>query len=394
MATNYTKLTKCVACDNHQLEQVLSLGAQPLANNYHNGDAGKKYPLVLNLCRQCSHTQLSVAVDPNLMFKHYLYVTGTSQTLRDYCDWFAQMVSGQIPTGTMCDIASNDGTQLDSFAKLGWKTMGIEPAENLVKDYKHYVINDFAQNVVDPLQLDVITAQNVLAHTADPLGIMKNIKKWLKPRGRAFIQTSQANMFKNGEFDTMYHEHISFFCSSSMAALCHRAGLKLINVQKTHIHGTSYVFTVTHDDGNHQDFFSIDPERYKMSTYQKFADDAINTLRAFKYRVREFKKKGYKVVGYGAAAKGMTVLNAGGIALDWIVDDNELKVGKMTPGMNTPILGSRTIAVDVPIVCVPLAWNFFDEIKAKVSHARGELPTVFYKYFPKQEIYEQKHINA
>ena len=394
MATNYTKLTKCVACDNHQLEQVLSLGAQPLANNYHNGDAGKKYPLVLNVCKQCSHAQLSVAVDPNLMFKHYLYVTGTSQTLRDYCDWFAQMVSGQIPTGTMCDIASNDGTQLDSFAKLGWKTMGIEPAENLVKDYKHYVINDFAQNVVDPLQLDVITAQNVLAHTADPLGIMKNIKKWLKPRGRAFIQTSQANMFKNGEFDTMYHEHISFFCSSSMAALCHRAGLKLINVQKTHIHGTSYVFTVTHDDGNHQDFFSIDPERYKMSTYQKFSDDALNTLKAFKFRVDEFKKMGYKVVGYGAAAKGMTVLNAGNIELDWIVDDNELKVGKMTPGMNTPILGSRTIAVDVPIVCVPLAWNFFDEIKAKVTNARGELPTVFYKYFPKQEIYEQKHIDA
>jgi hypothetical protein len=201
-------------------------------------------------------------------------------------------------------------------------------------------------------------------------------------------------MFKNGEFDTMYHEHISFFCSSSMAALCHRAGLKLINVQKTHIHGTSYVFTVTHDDGNHQDFFSIDPERYKMSTYQKFADDAINTLASFSNRVKAFKKMGYKVVGYGAAAKGMTVLNAGKIQLDWIVDDNELKVGKMTPGMNIPILGSRTIAVDVPIVCVPLAWNFFDEIKAKVSHARGELPTVFYKYFPKQEIYEQKHINA
>ncbi len=260
MAKNYKPLTKCVACGHNKLQNILDFAPQPLANNFHNGDAGESYPLGINVCENCSHAQLTVAVNPDLMFKHYLYVTGTSDTLKSYCDWFADMVSMQVAPGLVCDIASNDGTQLDSFAKLGWQTMGIEPAQNLVKDYKHYVINDYAQNVKDNLQLDVITAQNVMAHTADPLGIMKNIKKWLKPNGKAFIQTSQANMFKNGEFDTIYHEHISFFCSSSMNALCQRAGLKLINVQKSHIHGSSYIFTVGHDDGVHKDFLSIDPE--------------------------------------------------------------------------------------------------------------------------------------
>ncbi len=109
-------------------------------------------------------------------------------------------------------------------------------------------------------------------------------------------------------------------------------------------------------------------------------------MKSFKYYVQEFRNKGYQIVGYGAAAKGMTVLNAGDIQLDWIVDDNPLKVGKQAPGSNTPILGSHTIAVDEPIVVVPLAWNFFDEIRQKVELRRTGMPTVYYKYFPKQEI--------
>ena len=131
---SYTTLDKCVACGGSNLEQFLDLAKQPLANNYHDGSgAGDSYQLGLNLCTDCYHTQLPVSVDPKAMFDHYLYVTGTSQTLRDYCDWFAEFVDARedIDHGNILDIACNDGTQLDSFRKLGWKTFGVDPAKNL-----------------------------------------------------------------------------------------------------------------------------------------------------------------------------------------------------------------------------------------------------------------------
>ena len=131
---SYTTLNKCVACGGSNLEQFLDLAEQPLANNYHDGSgAGDGYQLGLNLCTDCYHTQLPVSVNPTAMFDHYLYVTGTSQTLRDYCDWFAQFVTDreQLTHGNVLDIACNDGTQLDSFRKLGWKTFCVDPAKNL-----------------------------------------------------------------------------------------------------------------------------------------------------------------------------------------------------------------------------------------------------------------------
>ena len=381
---DYKQLNKCVACDSGALESVVDLGAQPLANNYHSGEGGgTAYPLEMMVCKQCSHCQLSVAVDPEIMFKNYLYVTGTSQTLRDYAEWFAQMVNTEMPTGKMCDIASNDGTQLDAFKDLGWETMGIEPAVNLVKDYKHYVINEFAQNVTEPLQLDVVTAQNVLAHTADPLGILTKIKSWLKPNGRAYIQTSQANMFKRFEFDTIYHEHISFYCASSMTALCRRAGLEIIKVQKTPVHGTSYVFTLQHAECTlPQDHLNADPERYNQATYDLFADNTYKTIMRLQYAVREARQRGMTIVGYGAAAKGMTVLNAASkVQFDFIVDDNPLKQGLFTPGTDLPILSATALDMDEHLFVVPLAWNFYSEIQQRVRKIRGDKPTTYYRYF-------------
>ena len=148
--TSYITLNECVACGGSNLEQFLNLDKQPLANNYHDGSGGgDEYPLGLNVCKDCWHTQLPVSVDPKIMFDHYIYVTGTSQTLRDYCDWFANFVTERedITNGHLLDIACNDGTQLDSFRKLGWKTYGVDPAKNLfeiAKDKVSYLIKKTA----------------------------------------------------------------------------------------------------------------------------------------------------------------------------------------------------------------------------------------------------------
>lgn len=381
----YKELNNCIACGwQFGLQPVLDLGSQPLANNYEKEPCKvDEYPLALNHCPNCDHAQLSVGVKPELMFKHYLYVTGTSQTLRDYCDWFAMYVGKGIHPGKVLDIASNDGTQLDSFAKFGWDTTGIEPADNLVVDYKHKVHHDFAENLELDETFDIITAQNVMAHTAHPVKIMAKIKQWLNPNGTAYIQTSQANMFKNGEFDTMYHEHVSFFCVKSMTALANRVGLDLVNVEITPIHGDSYLFVLKHKP-------SHDVERYLPETYKQFSKKANRVLKQFADAVNDYRSQGYTICGYGAAAKGMTVLNAGNIKLDFIVDDNPIKVDHYTPGTNIPIVATDRIQDIEKLVIVPLAWNFYKEIKSNCIERRPGLSTVFFKYFPEVQI-EKEH---
>jgi len=390
---SYTTLNKCVACGGSNLEQFLDLDKQPLANNYHDGSgSGDQYPLGLNVCKDCWHTQLPVSVNPKEMFDHYLYVTGTSQTLRDYCDWFAEFVDARedIDHGNILDIACNDGTQLDSFRKLGWKTFGVDPAKNLFEialDKGHMVRNAYWP--ISYPQMDVITAQNVCAHTPNPLEFLEGVKTSLAPNGTAYIQTSQSQMYQRNEFDTTYHEHISFFSANSMNTLAKRAGLVLTDIVITPIHGDSYVFVLKHQGAEVMDTVkqTIDKEdkeyRHSESFYKMFGMNADTILNHLKDLVQRCQKEGTPVVGYGAAAKGMTVLNAKDIQLDWIVDDNELKQGLLTPGTNIPIKSRDSLDIDDHIVVIPLAWNFFDEIKSNVEQIRGNKSTQYVQYFPK-----------
>ena len=167
---NYTEKTSCRVCSSKNLRQVLDLNDQPLANSYHKGVKQQSFPLVLNLCEDCFHLQLSVVVDPNLMFKDYLYVSGTSKTLHDYFVEFAKICEKTRPNGTsVLDIACNDGTQLDKFKERGWNTFGVDPAENLhsLSNKNHDVVCDYwSQNVAAKMSrvYDVLIAQNVFAH--------------------------------------------------------------------------------------------------------------------------------------------------------------------------------------------------------------------------------------
>jgi SAM-dependent methyltransferase len=389
---SYTTLDKCVACGGSNLEQFLDLAEQPLANNYHDGTGGgESFRLGLNLCTDCYHTQLPVSVDPKAMFDHYLYVTGTSQTLRDYCDWFAQFVTDreQLTHGNVLDIACNDGTQLDSLRKLGWKTFGVDPAKNLFEialEKGHMVRNAYWP--ISYPQMDVITAQNVCAHTPNPLDFLEGVKKALTVNGTAYIQTSQSQMYQRNEFDTTYHEHISFFSANSMNTLAKRAGLVLTDIEITPIHGDSYVFVLKHEGADVKSSVTetIRKEgtegRHNSMFYKQFGINAESIVRKLKDLVTRCQAEGTPVVGYGAAAKGMTVLNANDIQLDWIVDDNELKQGLLTPGTNIPIKDKSSLDIDEHIVVIPLAWNFFNEIKANVEEVRQDKSTQYVQYFP------------
>jgi 2-polyprenyl-3-methyl-5-hydroxy-6-metoxy-1,4-benzoquinol methylase len=369
-----------------------------MANSFleNENDEELTFPLKLNLCRDCFHLQLSHAVNPDLLFRNYLYVSGTSQTLRDYFNWFANLAFDyyQGTPKSVLDIACNDGTQLDSFKSAGLTTYGIDPATNLhpISSANHEVICDyFTSEYVEHFKsknLDIINAQNVFAHNDYPLDFLKQCKEIMHDNTVLFIQTSQANMVENNEFDTIYHEHLSFFCANSMNELAKRAGLYLIDVAKTPIHGTSYlfVFSKTPRDNKVEDILAAERNAglSTPATYIEYARKAQQVVKDLKDTIVAYRSEGYVIAGYGAAAKGMTLVNFGNIALDFIIDDNPLKQGRFTPGTHDPVVGIEMLdeCKDLNIAFVPLAWNFFDEIKTRIKAKRDNTNDVFIRYFP------------
>jgi hypothetical protein len=396
---NATELKECLACGSSHLTQVLDLNNQPLANSFIKDIEAHEdvFPLTLNLCTACSHLQLSHAVNPDLLFKNYLYVSGTSQTLKDYFDWFAKFTLNYVEEPqNVLDIACNDGTQLNSFKELGMTTYGIDPATNLhpLSSVDHDVICDYlTRDHIEYLhsqRLDIINAQNVFAHNSYPLEFLKICKDIMHNKSVLFIQTSQADMVKNNEFDTIYHEHLSFFNANSMQALATRAGLNLIDIIKTPIHGNSYVFVFSKTATPRDSVAKMLDEERKLGmqdnqTYIEYAEKAKRVVTDLKEVIERYRKNGFKIVGYGAAAKGNTLLNFGHIELNFIIDDNPLKQGLFAPGMHTPVLSIDSlnqIPLDVDILFVPLAWNFYTEIRDRIKTVRDNKYDVFVKYFP------------
>lgn len=379
----------CFACDSTHLTSVLDLGEQPLANSYITDTSHPEevFPLTLDFCESCTHLQLSHTVHPDHLFKHYLYVSGTSKTSMDYFNWFVNFTKEYVPDGkNVLDIACNDGSQLDQYHNAGFNTYGIDPATNLLNlsSKKSKVICDYltSDNIKSfNVMFDIIIAQNVFAHNDYPDKFLLYCKDALHDDGCMFIQTSQANMIANNEFDTIYHEHLSFYSVESFCAIAKRCGLNVIDIKRTSLHGTSFVFVLSKTKPDRSEFFINQETRLSVDLLNVYSKKCKEITDNLKTTIEEYKSQGYTVIGYGAAAKGNTLLNFGQINLDYIVDDNKLKHNMFTPGMHIPIKHPDVLTQETKnIIIVPLAWNFYEEIKQKVKQRTSNVK--FIKYFP------------
>ena len=395
----FTKLKNCLACNSKNLRQVLDLNLQPLANSYLSNKhlKEKKYPLKVNACLNCNHLQLSIAVNPKKIYQNYDYVSGTTDTYKKFMKKFfrfcIQSNKKKFLYKNILDIGCNDGSQLDVFKSNNFKTYGVDPAKNIFKisSKKHNVICDFFnKKVVAKInnKFDFIISQNSFAHNPKPIEFLKNAKELMHEKSLLIIQTSQADMCRNLEFDTIYHEHINFFNINSMNKLIQRSKLKLDNVVKDPIHGSSYLFVIKRYSDQKKIYKLLKKEKFlNFKYYKNWGKRCKETVKKIKYKIDNISKKNI-IIGYGAAAKANTFLNFSKVKFEIIIDDNKLKQNKFCPGSKIPIKSLNFIKnYKKNIYIVPLAWNFYKEIKKRVISVRKKNKDKFIVFFPKFKIF-------
>jgi len=387
------------------------MGAQAPANllvEAGEGD-GEAFPLTFHACEACGHGQLGYFVDPSVLFRRYLYASGTSRTLNEYFDWFAARVAalvGEEPC--VLEIACNDGSLLARLKAHGVRATGVDPAANLVDGARRRgleVICDFWPTPqLDGRRFDAIIAQNVLAHTPDPLHFLTRVRESLEPHGVCLVQTSQAAMLSNGEFDTVYHEHCSFFTVASMRALAQRAGLLVRRVSLVSVHGTSLLCWLTRpggilraDDPFAEAPFGVDVQHFTApevcgtiddlrQAYRSFGDRARERMAAVRAHIHSARAEGREIALVGAAAKAISFARAAALDPDRIYDEAPLKIGRRIPGI-APLVQPLTDIAELrrETMFIISAWNFREELEAKVRALYQPPNAAFLTYFPRLE---------
>lgn len=382
----YTELNKCLACGGEDLNLVLDLDFQPPANSFTRRPEDKlpRYPLQTMFCKACSHTQLSVAVDPAELFRDYIYVTGTSAWLTDHLSRFAyDWVDSQTK---VLDIGCNDGTLMRAVIEEGGEAWGVDPALNLEKEQEGLnVIREFWGPEVLPKlphMFDYITAFNSFAHNPDPLMFLQTTKEALRPGGRIVIEMPYApKTFGLLQFDQVYHEHYNYFSVRSMRTLVDRAGLQLHRVEPTQMQGGSMRYFIGHKrpkESSSADLWVAherDSDYNWYSTHKGYAEAARKTIDKLEHELIEWDKAGYYCIAYGASAKFSVVTNAfkrhQDCPINMVLDDNRLKQGRYTPGLGIIVHSPeivREIGSNLLVLCG--AANIKEELSAKLRALR------------------------
>ena len=378
----------CRSCGNDKLKRVISLGYQPLANNLlkDKNERTDLYPLEVNYCEKCHNCQLSVSVDPKLMFSNYLYTSSTSEVFRNHFIKAAKKYVKDFKLSPkksyIIDIGSNDGVALKPFKDLKFKNLlGVEPAKNLAKlanKEKIKTFNGFLElkNLKKiKKNADLILASNVFAHSDKLKEMIICMKRLLTKNGTIVIEVQYLlNTLQDLTFDNIYHEHYNYWSLTSLVNFLNQFDLTIFKAERIATHGGSIRIYVKNKRVKieksvknllkEEETFGIK----KFQTYKNFAKKVYEIKSNVIKNLNKLKKDKKKIVGYGSPAKATTALNFFGITdqIDYIIEDNKLKHGKFIPGVKIPIYSKNKVKDKIPSILV-LAWNFFEDIKKNNS---------------------------
>ncbi len=389
------QLLNCRMCEGSNLELFLDLGNIPKVDKFLSkdelNDDEPLYPLTVYLCMDCGLAQLGFIVPaPDLFNQNYAYESSTTKNRRENHDNLAESVCENFKLkkkSLVVDIGSNVGVLLNSFQNRGMKTVGVDASSNIVEKANQNGIETllgfFNNKIVDNIiskygKASVITATNLFAHVQNYFEFISALKKLLKDDGIFIFQVPHfLKLVQNIEYDTIYHEHVSYFGLKPLMRFFEMHQMEIFDILETDIDGGSIRCFVSHKNifTSTSNIIKILNDENKEGIYEldrlkKFENDVIQQKSELIKLLKELKKDGKRIVGVGAPAKGMTLLNYCNIGkddLEYLTEKSNLKIGKYSPGMHIPIVSDEKLIEDKPDFALILAWNFSEEIMKNLN---------------------------
>jgi SAM-dependent methyltransferase len=375
------------------LTKVLDFGSQPLGNGFilqTEIESEYYFPMEIGFSEISMMLQLIEQPDPEKMFHdQYAFFSSTSEFMREHFKKFAShIINSKYISKTdpfVVELGCNDGIMLKNFADKSIRHLGIEPSLNVAKEANKFGVRtrseffteDLAEDIVlKEGQADVFLAANVMCHIPDIVGVVKGIKKLLKPTGVIMFEDPYlGDIISKTSYDQIYDEHVFLFSAHSIQYLFSQQGLELIDLQPQSTHGGSMRYVLAH-----QGAYPVSETVEKilqneknqglhlLKTFEKFKQNVEKSRSDLVLLLQKLKADGKRIVGYAATSKSTTILNYCGIGpdlIEYICDTTPIKQGKLSPGMHIPVLPYEVFKNDFPDYALLLAWNHADEIMAK-----------------------------
>lgn len=397
--TLYKSITHCRICNSQELQPIIDLGPQPPANSLRDrlDESLPAIPLSVSRCNQCTTVQLTATVNPEYLFKNYVWVTGTSKTAKEYSVLFYRELQRRCDQEQLfvVEVASNDGTFLEPFQKGGHKVLGVDPAENIAQIANKKGITTLAnffglriaKKIVEQYgAADCVFARNVIPHVENVHEVIAGIAHCLNDNGTGAIEFHYSQIILDElHYDSIYHEHLCYYSLKSICYLLEMHGLYTFDVIESPISGGSLVVYFSKNKKQPTEALSNkmgDEQNTGVGTQERwglFAQDCIRHREALNTIINHELDSGAKIIGYGASARSSTLLNFCEIDhrhLVCIADQNPLKHDKYTPGTHILIVSPEVAFSENPNVVLLLAWNFRDEVLSLLRnryHFRGKV---------------------
>lgn len=398
-ATDTTTAACCLFCKSPLRHTFVDLGMSPLCESYRTRDQLNEmelfYPLHVRVCEKCFLVQLEQYVSAEHIFSEYAYFSSYSDSWLKHSSRYVDMISSRLHLGRqslVVELASNDGYLLQYFVKKGVPALGVEPAVNVAKAAEQKGVSTLVrffgrqtalEMMANGQMADLVIGNNVLAQVPDINDFVRGIRMILKPEGIATLEFPHlVQLLRENQYDTIYHEHFSYFSLITVEKIFAAHGLVLFDVEELPTHGGSLRIYVRHVGDSSKPITSavVDLREREVSaglnrieTYANFSEQVMESKRKLLELLICLRREGKRVAGYGAPGKGNTLLNYCGIRTDFIeftVDRNPYKQGRFLPGTHIPIYPVEQIRSRRPNYILILPWNLKNEIMAQLDYAR------------------------